>query len=176
MVALSSTVEVLVISAIKIIKSVENVLRSVAMHDIEKNYNTHAMSSVNQLLEVLRRSVSTACSKEAVDLIAKASIVSMLHDSHELDHVVVKGLDSRKHILGELLVGSDTLFRCGDSNVGFINAGTGGLLRSRVLELISFGCRGAPEASIVHRGDGKILSHILYPSRDSVGSFSIRQD
>lgn len=57
---LAAFVEVLVITSVKVVKSVQNVLAGVRVDNVEKNRDPHSMSSVNQLLELLRRTFSFA--------------------------------------------------------------------------------------------------------------------
>ena len=133
------------------------------------------MCRVDKLLELLWCTVSTAGCEEVVDLVAKASIIRMLHNSHELDDVVAEVLDPGQHVLGELLVGSHTLLGGGDADMGLIHANTGGLLRSRVLELVRLLGRRVPEARIVNGRHGEILCHILDPCRQAVDAVPVRE-
>jgi len=93
MATLAAPVEVLVVSAIKLVEAIEHVLGRMAVDDVKEYDDAHAMRSVNELLEVLRRAISTARREEVVDLIPKTGVVGMLHDSHQLDHIVAKIFD-----------------------------------------------------------------------------------
>jgi len=86
--ALAATMEVMVIGTIKLVDAIEHVLGSVAVNNIEEHGNSEAVSGINELLEVLGSTISTASSEEVVDLIAKAGIVRMFHHSHQLNHIV----------------------------------------------------------------------------------------
>lgn len=102
--ATSSLVEVLVVCAVEFVESIQNVLGGMAVNNVEKHSDSHAVSHVDQFLEVFRWSVTTASGEEVVDLVPKAGIVGMLHNCHELDNVVSEISDSGQHVLGELLV------------------------------------------------------------------------
>lgn len=66
-----TVVEVLMITAIELIQSVQNVLRSVGVYDIQKNGEAHSMRCIYELFEVLGGSIARARSKEACHLIAE---------------------------------------------------------------------------------------------------------
>lgn len=175
MATLAAAVEVLVISAIKLVETIEHVLGCMAVDDIKEYDNTHAVRSVNELLEVLRRAISTARREEVVDLIAKTGVVGMLHDSHQLDHIVAKILDPGEHILGELLVGCNPLLGAGDTNMGLVHTSAFGLLGSRMLELVRLGGGGVPEAGVIGGRHGQVLCHVLDPCGESIGTLAIGQ-
>src|SRR5690242_28446 len=105
--SLGALVEVLVVAAVEHVQSIQDVLGGVAVDDVQKNGNAHAVRSVNELLEIIWEAVATACSEEAVDLVAEAGVVRVLHDSHELDGVVAQVLDSWEDVLCKLLVCSN---------------------------------------------------------------------
>lgn len=54
MAAFTALVEVLVIASVKVVESVQNVLAGVRVDDIEKDRDSQSVSSVNQLLQLLR--------------------------------------------------------------------------------------------------------------------------
>ena len=51
----------------------------------------------------------------------KTSIISVLHDSHELNRIVTKIFDSWQDISGELSVCANSWFLGSDSHVGFVD-------------------------------------------------------
>lgn len=172
--ALASTVEVLVIGSVELVQTIQYILGSVAVNDVEQYSNSQAVSGVNQLLEVLRGSISTASGEEVVNLITKTGVVSMLHNSHQLDNIVTKIFDTRKHVSGELLVGSYTLLRGGDTNMGLVHSGAGRFGWSGVLELVSLCSGRVPESSIVCGRDVKILSYVFDPCGEAINTFTRR--
>ena len=108
MATLDTLMEIEVVGPIEHVNSIQHVLRSMAVHDVQQNHQAQAVGSVDELLEVLGGSVATAGGEEVVHLVAETGIVSMLHDGHELDSIVAQVLDARQHVLCELLVGRDS--------------------------------------------------------------------
>lgn len=104
-------VEILVIRSIEVIQAIEDVLGSMAMHDVEQHSEAHSVGRVDKFLEVLWRPVPAAGGEEVVDLVAKACVVCMLHDGHELDDVVTEATNPGKHVLGKFFVRGNTQFR-----------------------------------------------------------------
>jgi len=174
--SLGTTMEIAAICAIKLVQAVQHVLGGVTVDYVQKHNNSESVCSINELLQLLRCTISTACSKEAVDLVAEAGIVCMLHDSHQLNNIVSQMVYSRQHILCELLVQRHSQLWGRDSNVCFVDSCGEGLLRSRVLEHITFGGRRVPESTVINRRDVQILSDICDPSWDSFNSFAGGQD
>ena len=86
--ALGTLMEVEVISAIKHVDPIDNILGRMAVNNIQKNHQTHAVGGINKLLQILGVSIATAGRKEIVDLVAETGIVGMLHDGHQLDGIV----------------------------------------------------------------------------------------
>jgi hypothetical protein len=113
--------------------------------------------SVYQLLQVVWEAVSTAGRKEAVDLVAKAGIVRMLHDGHQLYSVVSQMLNAWENVVRELLVGSDSWLWGRDSDVCFVDTGALGLRWSLVLPYVLVG--RVPEARIVDGRDTELLGY-----------------
>ena len=88
--AFTALVKVQVIRSVKLVQAVLRVLGCMAMHHIQEHRYTHAMSRVDELFQLFWCAKSTASREEAVDLVAKASIVGMLHDRHQLNDIVSK--------------------------------------------------------------------------------------
>ena len=151
--SLASRVEVLMVCAVELIDTIQHVLGGVAVDDIEEHNNTQAVSSVDELLEILWGTISTACSVKVVDLVTKTSVVGVLHDGHELNHVVAEMLDTRQHVLGELFVSRHAFLGCGDANMGLIHTSTCRLLGSGMLELILFCWWRVPEVCVIRGRD-----------------------
>jgi len=115
------------------------------------------MGSVNELLEVIWETISTACSEEAVDLVSETGVVCMLHDCHQLYGVVSEVLDTWEDIARELLVGRNLGLGRRNANVGFVDSSALGLRRPLVLPDVLLG--RVPEARIVYGGDIEVLGH-----------------
>jgi len=105
--SLYTLVKVEMVAAIKHVQAVQYIFGCMAVDNIEQDSNTHPMSSIDQFFQVVWGPVATAGRKEAVDLIAKACIVCVLHNGHQLNHVVSQVLNPGEDVLCELLVGSD---------------------------------------------------------------------
>lgn len=159
---LGALVEVEVVGVVEHVQPVKDILRCVRVNHVEQDSDTHAVRSVNQLLELVRRAVAAAGSKEAVDLVAERSVVCMLHDSHKLNDIVAQVLDTREHILRELLVRRNLWFRAGNANVRLVDPGTLRLWRAWVLPLVL--CGRVPETGVVDRAHVQVLGHPLDPS------------
>jgi len=127
------------------------------------------MCGVYKLHQVFWQAVTTAGSKEAVDLIAETGVVGVLHDCHKLNSIVAKCSDSRKGVLRELFVCCYSRLWRGDTNMRFVDTNTFWLLRSLVLKLVLL--RRAVVSRIVHRRHIEVLRHVFDPSRQSFGSF-----
>jgi len=54
-----------------------------------------------------KETVATGDGKEVCDLIAKAGVVCVLHDGHELDAVVAEVLDPWEDVVSEIVIGGD---------------------------------------------------------------------
>lgn len=111
MATLTTLMEVKVISTIKLIDTIRNILRSMAVHHIKQNNQAQAVRSIDEFLQILRGPIATASSKEVVHLVAETGIVRMLHNSHQLDSVVAQTLNARQHVLRELFVSGHPCLR-----------------------------------------------------------------
>jgi hypothetical protein len=132
--AFSSAVKVLVVGSIKLVESIKDILRRMAMNHVQEHDNSQLVSGIDKPFQTFRSSISAARSEKAVDLVSKTGIVGMFHYSHQLDSIVTKVFDSGKQIVGELVVCGDTLLRRRNSDVSFIHPDAQWLLWSRVLE------------------------------------------
>ena len=103
--SLGALMEVQVVAAVEHVQTIEHVLGCVAVHHVQQHGDSHAMCSINELLEVIWEAIATARRKEAVDLVAETGVVGMLHDCHQLNSVVAQVLDAGQDVLGKLLVG-----------------------------------------------------------------------
>jgi hypothetical protein len=96
--------EVKVVAAVELVQAVKHVLRCMTMNNVQQNCDAQSMRSVDELFQVVRETVTAACSKEAVDLVPEACVVCVLHDRHELNNIVAQMLDSGEDVMGELFV------------------------------------------------------------------------
>lgn len=163
--ALCALVEVEVVTAVEHVQAVKHILRSVTVNNIQEDGDAHAVGSVDELLQLIRQTVATACGEEAVDLVAETGVVCVLHDRHELDDVVAQMMDSRQCVLCELFVGSDLGVGRRDTNVGFVDTSTLWLRGLGVLESVTLVLRRVPEARIVDGRDVQVLGDSGNPCR-----------
>jgi hypothetical protein len=173
---LTTLVEVKVISAIELIDTIRNILRSMAVHNIKQNNQTQAMRSINELLQILRRSIATTGSKEVVHLVAETGIVRMLHDSHQLDSIVAQTLNARQHVLGELFVSGNPCIWGRDAHVSLVDTQTLGLLGSGMFEVVALVGGRVPEYGVVYWGDVQILDDTFDPGWDSIDTLAVGEN
>ena len=171
MLAFGALVEVLMISTVELIQTIKHVLGRMAVHDIKQHNEAQAVRHIDQLLEILGLTVPAAGGEEVVDLVAKAGVVGMLHDGHELNGIVAQSLDAREHVLGELLVRGNAQLGRRNADVGLVDAQAAGLLGPRMLERVPV-CRGrVPEPGVVGGRDGDLLRDVLDPGWYPVDPF-----
>lgn len=130
--------EILVFTAIKHIESVQRVVRSVTVNDIEQDGDSHSVCRVDQSREFFGSTVTRRNREEGSDLVSERGVVSVFHDCpahknqvrtrrgtrrgtkkesvHELDRVVTQGLDARENVSRELVVRSNLGLRARDTN------------------------------------------------------------
>ena len=119
--AARAVVEVLVGRAIEEGKAVALVLHGVGVDDVHNDGQAHPVGGVNHRLEFLGRAEARASRVEARDVVAKAAVIGMLHNPHQLDGVVAGLLDAREDLLGELGVGAHALALLGHPHVRLVD-------------------------------------------------------
>lgn len=141
--------------------------------DIEEDGYAHAVGSIDKLFQFVRCPVPRAGSEEVVDLVPKSlksssvkasiqhkaankltGIIGVLHDCHELDSIISQSLDPWKDVRGKLLISTDSAFRCGYTNMGFVDSDTRRLWRRLMLENVDRLGRRVPETCVIHGRDG----------------------
>lgn len=170
--SLSTLMEIEMITTIEHVQPIFCILASVGVNDIEQDYNSHSVSSVDQVHQLLRSAISAGNSKEGGDLVSERSIVCVFLDGHQLNDVVSKLLDPRKNLCSELLVGSDPVLSGTNTDMGLIDTSRLGLCRAGVLEDIFL--LGIPENSVVDTAYGKILGNTLDPGRKTIKNLATR--
>jgi DNA mismatch repair ATPase MutS len=63
--------EVKMIRAIEEVQTIQDILASMGMDDVEKNSKAHTVRSVDELFQIVRRAVTRRRSEEVCDLIAE---------------------------------------------------------------------------------------------------------
>ena len=89
------------------VQAVAGVVRGVAVHEIHDHDHPHPVGSVNEVLEVLWTTRPRAHRKGVRDVVAEGGVVRVLLDRHQLNGVVVAGLDPGQDLVREFPVGRD---------------------------------------------------------------------
>ena len=121
MITLAASVEKLVFGAIEHIDALDGIFDSVRVNHIQQNPDAHFMGLVYQILQILRLTEPGGGRKETGNLIAKAAIIGMLHDSHQLDGVIACLFDAGQHLLGELPIGTYFSLLLGHTHMRFVH-------------------------------------------------------
>ena len=173
--ALGALVEVQMVGSVEHVEPVEAVLARVAVHDVQQHDDAHAVRGVDEFAQVVRRAVPAAGGEEARDLVAEAGVVGMLHDRHQLDHVVPEVLDAWQDVAGEFLVRADAQLRRRDAHVRFVDASALGLRRPRVSKDVPLRRGRVPEDGVVDGRHGHVLGDAGDPGRHTLDAFARRQ-
>ena len=121
MVTLGTVMEELPGGAIKHIDTFCGILDGMGVYHIQQNPQPHAVGGIDQIFQIFRLTKPGGSSVEIGDLIAKGTVVGMLHDGHKLDGVVTGFLDMGENIIGEFPIGADFSLFLGHAYMGFIN-------------------------------------------------------
>lgn len=161
-------VEVTIIASVEHVQTVQYVLGSVAVNDIEEDGDSHAMCSVNQLFQVVWKSVAATRSEEAVDLVPETGVVGVFHDSHQLDGIVSQVLDARESVGSELFVACNFGLGRRDSDVSFVDASTARLCWPGMLEDVALFLGRVPESGVVDGRNRQVLGDAGDPCWDAL--------
>ena len=119
--ALRSGVEILAVGAVEARKAVALVLDGMGMHEIHDHPQAHAMRRIHERLEVLGRAETRRRREEAGHVVAKAAVVRMLHDRHQLHGVVAGRLDARQRQVPKLGVGPHLALFLGHAHMRLVD-------------------------------------------------------
>lgn len=103
-VASLATVREAVVGAVEVLDAVVHVVARVRVNEVDDDTQSHAVRLVDQVLEVVRCARARAHTKEARDMVTKATIVRVLLYGHQLNHVVACLLDAVQVVIGEVTV------------------------------------------------------------------------
>lgn len=92
---------------VKLIQTIHGVLRRMTVNHVQEHCDAHAMCGIYQLFQVFWGAEPAARGEKAVDLVAKARVICMLHYGHQLYDVVSKMFYPRQHVLREFFIGCD---------------------------------------------------------------------
>ncbi len=82
--------KVLVVSSVPHVDTLIDVLGRMGMYNVNDDFDSVLVRLVDQLLEFVRLSESGGDTEEVRDMVAKRAVVRMLHNSHDLNHVVTQ--------------------------------------------------------------------------------------
>lgn len=170
MASLLALVEIEVICAVKLVETVLDILAGVRVDNVQEHLDAHSVGSVNELHQVLWRTITTRHGEKVGDLVSKGRIVGVLLDGHELDGIVSELLDAREDIGGKLLKLTHAGLGRADADMGFVQADRLGLWWSRILELVLLWW--VPEDGIVDGANGEVLDDSLDPGRETVDALT----
>jgi len=100
-------------------------------------------------------------------MVAKGSVVGVLHDRHDLDRVVAQSLDARQDVVSKFDIGADAVFLLGHADMGFVDQRGPGMVDSEILVIPGKFCRGCPDLAGEVVGIG-ILDDFADVERDTV--------
>ena len=104
MIASFSSVTKAIISSIKQMNTIKNIIRSMGMNQINNNSESKRMCSINKIFKIIRRSKSLRNSKISGYMVAKTGIISMFLNGHQLNTIIPCILNSFKIILCKILI------------------------------------------------------------------------
>src|SRR5690606_26276075 len=105
----SSGMKILIIGTVKFIEPFGNIFYRMRVHQVYDHSNSHFMSRIHQLLEVLRGAKSIGWRKKIGHVVAKRPVVGMFLNSHQLNGIIAKFVYTWQHVLGKLAVLSYSL-------------------------------------------------------------------
>ena len=124
MVTLIAVVEELPDGAVKHIDAFGCILDGMGMDHIQQHPNAHLMGLVDQVFQILRPAEPAGGRIEIGHLIAKRTVVGVLHDGHQLDGIITGLLHMGQGIIRKLPVGANlTLFLC-HAHMGLVDVQT----------------------------------------------------
>ena len=141
MAALGAVEEVEVLAAVELAQAFRDVLDAVGVDDVHDHGDAEAMGLVHQGLELLRGPEAGAQGEEVGDLVAEGTVVGVLLEGHDLDHVVAELRDARQHVAAEIVEGGDFLLLRAHADVALVDEGVRVLAGAPVLPAVR-GLRG----------------------------------
>ena len=99
-------IEELIGVAAEVAEAFDFVLDGMAMDDVHNNSQPHLVSRINEFLEFFRRAAAAARCEEGAYMIAKAAVIRMFLNGHNLDAVIAVRLYPRQDFFRKLLIGA----------------------------------------------------------------------
>ena len=120
-IAFRAVVEELPSGAVEHIDALGGVLYGVGVHNVQQDSQAHLMGLIHQVFQIIRLSEPAGGSVEIGHLVAKTTIIGMLHNGHELDGVVTRSLDPGQHQVRKLPIGANLSFLLSHAHVSLVN-------------------------------------------------------
>ena len=160
--AFLASMRVAVVCAVEPVNAIVDVVRCMRVHYIDDHLDAKPVGLVNQILEVVGGPLARRHCEEAGHVVAKAAIVSMLLDSHQLDAIIATFHHMGQDVVSEFPIGRNFAVLLTHSNVSLVYLETFRPLRSRVGEgiLLSWVVEDAIEQVCL-----MILHYIFRPCR-----------
>ena len=99
-----SRIEILVRITGKITQSFYLILHCMGMNNIHNNSDTHSMSSIDQLLQLIRSTETGRSGKETGYVVTETSIIRMFLNSHYLNTIIPFFGNAGKHLFTEFII------------------------------------------------------------------------
>ena len=116
-----SRIEILIRITGKIAQTFYLVLHSMRVNNIHYYSNPQSVSSINQFFELFRSTETRRSRKETRYMVAKATVIRMFLNGHNLNTVVTSFCYTRKNLFTELTVSSNFFFLLSHTDMAFIN-------------------------------------------------------
>lgn len=92
------------------------------MHKIDDNLDAPSMSLIDKFFELIRFAEPAGNTEEIADMVAEGTIIWVLQDGHQLDHVVALGFDNGQHNVFEMFVSVDLRWDTAHPDVALVDA------------------------------------------------------
>jgi len=126
MVSAVAGMKVTIFGAIKLIEALIDIFYGMGMYQVHDDGYPHAVSCIDQGFELLRCPKPRRRCKKVGYVVAKGTVIRMLHHCHELNGVLARSLDARKDVFFKFKVGPYPLFFLRHAHVAFVDKRHGG--------------------------------------------------
>lgn len=114
-------VEVLVLGAVPEVDALEHILGGVGVHEVDDHLDAPPMGLVDQLLELVGLAETTGDTEEVADVVAEGSVVGVLQDGHQLNHIVAALLHQGQDVVLEISEGVDFGLDAAHAHMGLVD-------------------------------------------------------
>ena len=121
MLTLAALMEKLPYGTVKHVDAFHSILDRVGVHQIQPHTDAPLVSLVYQVFQIIRLAKPGAGSEEVSNLVAKASVIRVLHNGHKLNGIVACFLDVFQRNVCKLPIGTDAAFFLRHTHMGLID-------------------------------------------------------